>query len=105
MIRALRCPLDLIATIHQENCSELDLNERVQSAVLDIEDKNFWKAIYIIMLATFPALRDLRYCDSNTPAMEKLFHLSHRTTLAMKGRVIFLTMRIYLEPTMGLVIA
>ena len=35
--------------------------------------------------ATFPELRDLRYYDSNTPAMDKLFHLSHRTNLAIES--------------------
>ena len=35
--------------------------------------------------AVFPALRALRYCDSNTPCMDKLFHLSHRTTAAIEN--------------------
>ena len=84
IIRAICCRLALIETIHQAKFSELDLNEYVRSAVLDIEDKNFRKAIYTIVRATFPALRSLRYCERNTPTMEKLFHLSHRTTIAMK---------------------
>jgi hypothetical protein len=32
----------------------------------------------------FPALRALRYCDSNTPYMDKLYYLSHRTTVAIE---------------------
>ena len=52
--------------------------------MLDIEDKKFWRATYTIVQAKFPALRVIRYYDSNTPAMFKLFHLYHRTTLAIE---------------------
>ncbi len=34
--------------------------------------------------AVFPALRALWYCDSNTPCMDKLYYLSHRTTVAIE---------------------
>ena len=36
------------------------------------------------MRAVFPALRLLRYCDKSTPAMDKIYYLSHRTTIALK---------------------
>ena len=39
----------------------------------------------ILLCAVFPALRALRYCDSNTPCMDKLFHFSHRTTVAIEN--------------------
>jgi len=35
------------------------------------------------LCAVFPALRLLRYCDKSTPAMDKIFYLSHRTTVAL----------------------
>ena len=58
--------------------------------MLDIEDKNFWKEIYTIVRATFPALRHICYCDINTPAMDKLFNLSHCTTIAIERSCGFL---------------
>ena len=80
MMRLLRLKGPLLATIHQAKFRDLDLNNRVRSAVMDIEDKLFWKALYILLRAVFPMLRALRYCDSNTPAMDKIFYLSHRAT-------------------------
>ncbi len=47
-------------------------------AIQDIEDEVFWKAIYILLRTVFPALKALRYCDSNIPTMDKLFHLVKR---------------------------
>ena len=84
MMRLLRLQAPLLATIHQAIFSDLNLNDRVRSAVMDIEDKAFWKALYTLVRAVFPAIRALRYCDSNTPAMDKIFHLSYRTTCAIE---------------------
>ena len=52
--------------------------------MIDIEEENFWKAIYTIVRDKIPELRALRYCDRKTPAMEKLFHLSNFVTLAIE---------------------
>ena len=46
--------------------------------------------MHTFVLATFLALRALCYCDSNIPAMDKIFHLSHRTTLAIERLCDFL---------------
>ena len=62
-----------------------DSDHQCWGAVQDIKAENFWKCIYILLLAVFPALRALWYCDSNTPCMDKLFHLSHRTTVAIEN--------------------
>ncbi len=35
----------------------------------------FWKAIYCLLCAVFPALKALRYCDSNIPAIDKIYFL------------------------------
>ncbi len=35
----------------------------------------FWKAIYCLLCAVFPALKALQYCDSNIPIMEKIYFL------------------------------
>ena len=52
--------------------------------MIDIENKKFWKAMHTFVLATFLALRALCYCDRNTPTVDKLLHLSNRSTLAIE---------------------
>ncbi len=73
----------LKATIHQQKILDLTLTNSAKGAVQDIKKDNFWKCMYILLRAVFPALRALRYCNSNTPCMDKLFHLSHRTVVAI----------------------
>ncbi len=41
--------------------------------------------MYILLHAVFPALRALWYCNSNTPCMDKIYDLSHRTTEAIEN--------------------
>ena len=84
MIRLLRLWLPLLATIHEAKFSTLDLNEQVRSAVLDVEDKNFWKALYTLLRALYPAIQALRCCDTNKPSMDKIYYLSHRTSEAIR---------------------
>jgi hypothetical protein len=62
----------------------------VAAAVRDIGDDKFWKCIYIVLHAVFPALCLLRYCDKSTPAMDKIFYLSHKTTIALRKSEEFL---------------
>ena len=69
---------------HQAIFSDPNLNDQVRSAVMDIKDKAFWKALYTLLRAIFPAIQALQYCDSNTPVMNKIFHLSYRTTCAIE---------------------
>lgn len=83
MIRVIRLQLPLEDTIHTAQFRELNLNESARQAVLDIENKTFFKAIYTVVRAVFPALRLLRYCDANRPAMDKIFYLAYRTTVAL----------------------
>jgi len=84
MMRLLRLRQALMATIHQQKFTDLLLNETVAMAVQDIENKDFWKCLYVILRAVFPALRLLRYCDKSKPAMDKIYYLSYRTTQALK---------------------
>jgi hypothetical protein len=49
---------------------DLNLNNSVRAAVLDIKDNRFWKCIYMLQHAVFPALRLLCYCDKSKPAMD-----------------------------------
>jgi len=73
MMRLLRLKQALMATIHQQRFSDLNNNETVAMAVQDIENPDFWKCLYIILRAVFPALRLLRYCDKSKPAMDKIY--------------------------------
>jgi hypothetical protein len=43
-----------------------------------------------VLRAVFPALRLLRYFDKSTPAMDKIYYLSHRTTIALEKSEEFL---------------
>ena len=85
MMHLIRLQQPLKATIHQQKFLDLTLTNSAKGAVQDIKEDNFWKCMYILLRAVFPALRALRYCDSNTPCMDKLFHLSHRTTVAIEN--------------------
>ncbi len=58
-----------------------------------IKGDKFWKCINLLVRAVFPTLRLLCYCDKSKPAMEKIFFLSHRTTLALKKLEKFLNNR------------
>jgi hypothetical protein len=89
MHRLLRMKSVLLATIHQPKFASLALNERCRLAVHDIESPGFWKAIYFLLRAVYPALKALRYCDSNTPAMDKIIYLVHRATESINKSIDF----------------
>jgi hypothetical protein len=82
MIHLICLQQPLKATIHQQKFLDLALTN--SAAVHDIKDNNFWKCMYILLCAVFPVLRVLWCCDSNTPCMDKLSYLSHRTTVAIE---------------------
>lgn len=83
MHRALRLKAPLLATVHQAQFLELDLTFNAQQAVHDIHNSKFWKAIYNLLRTVFPTLKALHTCDSNTPAMDKIFYLCHCTSEAI----------------------
>ncbi len=85
VIRFLCLQQPLKATIHQQKFLDLTLTKSAKGAVQDINDDNFWKCMHILLRAVFPALRALWYCDSNTPCMDKIYYLSHRTTVAIEN--------------------
>ena len=93
MMRLLRLKQPLIATIHQQKFVDLNLNDTVRGAVQDIKDDTLWKCIYLLLRAVLPALRLLCYCDKSKPAMDKVFFLSHRTTLTLNKLEDFLNDR------------
>lgn len=80
----------LKATIHNPSFSSLSKNDRVAAAINDIEDEVFWKAIYCLLRAVFPALKALRYCDSNIPAMDKIYFLVKRADDALQNSKLLL---------------
>ena len=84
MMRLVRLHDPLLATIHQAISYYLNLDDRVQSAIMDIENKTFWKALYTLLRSVYPAMRALHCCESNVLAMYKIYHLSNRTTLAIE---------------------
>jgi hypothetical protein len=85
MVCLLRFRQPLAATLHQQRFVDLTLIDSVRGAVHDIKDDKFWKCVYLLVCAVFPALRLLCYCNKiKPPAMDKIFFLSHRTTLNLK---------------------
>jgi hypothetical protein len=93
MVRLLRLQQPLAATIHQPKFVGLNLNVSVSAAVHDIKDNKFWKCKYVLLHAVFPALMLLCYCNKSKPAMDKIFFLSHRTTLILEKLEEFLNNR------------
>ncbi len=85
MHRALRMKPVLKATIHNPSFASLSKNDRVAACIQDIEDEVFWKAIYCLLRAVFPALKALRYCDSDIPAMDKIYFLVKRADEALQA--------------------
>ncbi len=72
--------------IHQQKFLDLKSLKKlsVKMAIQDIEDKKFWKCLYILLCSVFPALRALRFCNASRPVMDIIFFLSHRTTQAIE---------------------
>ncbi len=87
MMRILRHRNVLLATIHTTKFRDLSKNDRVQGAVFDIEDPLFFKALFVLLRAVFPAIRALRYSDSNTPMMDKIYFPSKRTVLSLTSSI------------------
>ena len=84
MMRLVRLQAPMIETIHQEFFYDINLNDRVRSAVMDIENKTFWMSLYTLLRSVYPSIRALCYCESNVPAMDKIYHLYNCTTLAIE---------------------
>ncbi len=84
MHRLLRLKKALKATVHGTAFDSAAKNARVVLAVEDIEDDVFWRAIFCLLRAVFPALKALQFCDSNHPAMDKIYFLVHCADCALK---------------------
>ena len=74
------CHKDVLkTTIHTLEFKELLKNDKVRGAVRDIENETYFKAVYILLQAVFPAICALRFTDSNKPMMDKIYFFSKRT--------------------------
>ena len=79
----------LIATIHQLKFRALKLNDRDRLAVLDLQDDNFWKAIYTLLRAVYPGLRNLRMADGNKPAMDQSYYPIYKSIDLLNDKDLF----------------
>ena len=85
MMRVVCLKDTFLACIKQKIFRDLVLNDKERLAVFDLNEPVFWKAMYTLLRAVFSALRCLRYCDMNTPAMDKVYTLTNRTTVAIQN--------------------
>jgi hypothetical protein len=85
MYWALHLRQALLSTIHQHKFLELESGKKqsVWISIQDIEDKKFWKCLYILLHSVFPALRALHFCNASRLVMDKICFLSHRITQAI----------------------
>ena len=84
----LRLRAPLMSTIHQAKFATIGLVKtegRVQEYIQDLNDPEFWKAIYQLLRAAFPALCALRYADSGKPSLDKIHMICNRLTLALNA--------------------
>ena len=84
MIRILRLKDALLATIHSAEFKELEKNDVTTAAIRDISNPQFFKALYVLLRAVYPALRVLRFCDKGEPCLDKIYYLAHRATEALE---------------------
>ena len=56
---------------------------------MDIENEVFFKALYILLRAVFPANCALHFTDSNEPMMDKIQFFSQRTETALEKSIAF----------------
>jgi hypothetical protein len=91
MLRLIRLKDALKATVNTVKFRELLKSvsniASIRECVADIENSQFFRALYVLLRAVYPALRVLRYCDSNEPMMDKLYYLSYRATQALKKSI------------------
>ncbi len=63
------------ATIYNPSFTSLSKNDCVEAAIKDIENEVFGRQFIVSSLLCFFALKAFRYCDSNLPAMDKIYFL------------------------------
>lgn len=84
MHRCLRVKSALLELVHSpEFGAAASGSGRAVAAANDIKNDSFWKAMYSLLVVVFPALYVLRLCDSNKPAMDRLFYLTNCVDIAI----------------------
>jgi hypothetical protein len=73
----------LLSTVHSAAFKELGKTDVVQTAIFDITDPKFFKLLYILLIAVFPAIRVLLYCNKGELCMDKLYYLTYHATDAL----------------------
>ncbi len=73
----------LKATIHNADFTHSIMNQQLEEAIKDIENKVIWKALYCLLHSVFLALKALWYCDSDKPSIDKIFFLVQRVDNAL----------------------
>ena len=76
MIRFLRLRDALLATVHQAMFKDLAKTDAVGAALVDIKDEQYFKAMYYVLHAVFPAICALCFCDKGEPCLDKIYYLS-----------------------------
>ena len=78
-----------MSTICQAKFATISLvktDDCVRECIQDINNPEFWKAMYQLLQAVFLALRALRYADSGKPSMiDKMYTLCHQIQLALNA--------------------
>ncbi len=73
---------------------------KIACVVLVIEDDDeegvFQRAYFCFLTVIFPALQGLRFCDSNHPAMDKIWHIVSHANCALKKSPLCLISKIFL---------
>ena len=85
LLRLLCLSSVLAVTIYQAKFTTILLvktDNRAKEIVQDIQDPQFWKAVYQLLPAVYPALHTMRVSESSKLAMSKLYILSHRLKVA-----------------------
>ncbi len=73
----------LLDTIHSPYFVTPTHNAKTALTVQEIKSNQFWSTNYCLLRAMFSALRQLRYCDANKPAMDKIYYLCDRAHNAL----------------------
>ena len=73
------CP-PLLATIHEIAWDLIDLTLTIRKIFIDIENEQYWKALYFLLQCVWPALHTLQLGDANRSGMHMIYYLSHLTS-------------------------
>ena len=76
-MRRLQIKDPLLSTVHSASFKDLEKTDVIHAAIFDITNPKFFKALYILLRAVFPAIRVLRYCNKGETCVDKLYYLTY----------------------------